>query len=151
MSFIMGPFRHILVPTDFEEASQKALALAAEIARGSGAKITVMHTCEIPVYPYVDTALSAVDLLSPVVDLAEKKLAEVMKPFRDICPDANSVLKIGVPADQILAMAADTGADLIVMGTHGRRGVSHALLGSVTEKIVRLSSVPVLTVRARQT
>jgi nucleotide-binding universal stress UspA family protein len=141
-------FRHVLPATDFSEASQRALTLAAELARSSGSDLTVVHTCEVPVYAYTDMSFAPVDLLSPVVDLAEEKLGEVMRPLAAVCPAAKSVLKVGVPWEQILGAAAQAGADLIVMGTHGRRGVAHALLGSVAEKVVRLSTVPVLTVRA---
>jgi nucleotide-binding universal stress UspA family protein len=62
-------------------------------------------------------------------------------------PQAKAILRSGVPWREILSAVEDVAADLVVMGTHGRRGVSHALLGSVAEKIVRLSPVPVLTVR----
>jgi nucleotide-binding universal stress UspA family protein len=144
----MGIFKHILVPTDFAESSEQAQKLALDMVRSSGSDLTVMHTCEVPVYAYTDMALAPIDLLSPVIDLAQKELAELMRRLRSDCPDAKSVLNVGVPWQQILAVVADTGVDLIVMGTHGRRGVSHALLGSVAEKIVRMSPVPVLTLRA---
>jgi nucleotide-binding universal stress UspA family protein len=143
----MGIFKHILVPTDFTESSEQAQRLAVDMVRSSGSDFTVMHTCEVPVYAYTDMALAPIDLLSPVIELAQKELAELMRRLRSDCPGAKSVLNVGVPWQQILAVVADTGVDLIVMGTHGRRGVSHALLGSVAEKIVRMSPVPVLTVR----
>ncbi len=144
----MAIFEHVLAATDFSEASERALALAVEMARSPGSGLTVVHTCEVPAYAYSDMSFAPLDLLSPVVDVARAKLAELMGPLAAACPGAKSVLKIGVPWEQILGVAAETDADLIVVGTHGRRGVAHALLGSVAEKVVRLSPVPVLTVRA---
>lgn len=142
----MATFRRILVPTDFGEPSEQALHIALEMARGSGAELVLLHTCEIPTYAYVGIA-SSVDLLSPLAELAGQKLDELLKSLRTEFPGARSMLKVGVPWEQILAAISEVGADLVVMGTHGRRGVAHALLGSVAEKIVRLSPVPVLTVR----
>jgi nucleotide-binding universal stress UspA family protein len=146
----MSLFRRILVPTDFSEPSQRALQVAIEMARGSGAELVVLHTCEIPTYAFVDMA-SPVDLLSPLSELAGQKLDELLKSLRAEFPGARGVLKVGVPWEQILAAISEVGADLVVMGTHGRRGAAHALLGSVAEKIVRLSPVPVLTVRGSST
>jgi nucleotide-binding universal stress UspA family protein len=144
----MAIFKHVLAATDFSEASERALALAVEMARSPGSDLTVVHTCEVPVYAYTDMSFAPLDLLSPIVDVAKEKLTELMGRLATVCPGAKSVLEVGVPWEQILGVAAETGADLIVMGTHGRRGVAHALLGSVAEKVVRLSPVPVLTVRA---
>ncbi|HSB19224.1 MAG TPA: universal stress protein [Anaeromyxobacteraceae bacterium] len=144
-------FRHILVATDFSEASGPALRLAVEMAREGGCDLTVQHTCEVPFYAYTELAMSPVDLLEPVVEVARRKLADVVAGVHGRCPGAHAVLKVGVPWEQILAAAREAGADLLVVGTHGRHGVTHALLGSVAEKVVRLSPVPVLTVRAPPT
>jgi nucleotide-binding universal stress UspA family protein len=76
----MPIFKHILVPTDFSEFSQRAQKLAVDMTLGSGADLTVMHTCEIPVYAYSDMAVPPIDLLSPVVEIAEK---EVTKDIRN--------------------------------------------------------------------
>jgi nucleotide-binding universal stress UspA family protein len=141
-------FKHILLATDFSEASQNALTLAVDMAHTLGCDLTVVHACEIPVYAYSELSMAPVDLLSPVVELAGEKLADLMTSLARRPPRAKSVLKVGVPWEEILAVAAETAADLIVMGTHGRRGVAHALLGSVAEKVVRMSPVPVMTVRA---
>lgn len=143
----MAIFRHVLVATDLSDASQAAIGLAIDLSRTLGARLTVVHACEIPVYAYTpEMALAPVDLLTPVVDAARGKLAELMKQVATSCPGATSLLEVGVPAERILAAAAAAGADLVVLGTHGRRGVAHALLGSVAEKVVRRSPVPVLTV-----
>jgi nucleotide-binding universal stress UspA family protein len=144
----MTTFRHVMVATDLSESSQAALKLALDLARTPGADLTVVHTCEIPVYSYTpEMAMAPVDLLTPAVDAARARLEELMRQVRKECPGAESLLEIGIPADKILSAAASCGADLIVMGTHGRRGLAHAMLGSVAEKVVRRSPVPVLTVR----
>ncbi len=141
----MSLFKHILVPTDFGQSSKKALDVAIELARTVGAEITILHTCEIPARAY---AITPVDLLSRLTDAARKELDDLVATLRQRCPSCDSVLKVGVPWEEILGAVAETGADLVVMGTHGHRGIAHTLLGSVAEKIVRMSPVPVLTVRS---
>lgn len=145
----MALFRRILVPTDFSDCSQQALALAIEMARSSDADLTIVHTCEIPAYAYSELSIAPGDLLSPVAEIAQAKLDELVREVRERCPGVRGVLKLGIPWEQIVATAAEVAADLVVIATHGRSGVAHALVGSVTEKVVRHSPVPVLTVRAR--
>lgn len=141
----MPSFVHILAPTDFSEASRDALDLARDMARDSGAILTVVHTCEVPVFGGL--AVPA-DLLTPLVDLARSKLDGLLATLRDACPRAKGMVRVGAPREQILAAADEIRADLIVMGTHGRRGITHALIGSVAERVVRMSRIPVLTVRS---
>jgi nucleotide-binding universal stress UspA family protein len=141
----MSTFNRILVATDFSEASRDALDLARALAHESGADLTVMHTCEVPAY--TDFAVP-VDLITPLAELGQSKLDNLLPSIRAECPDAKGVIKVGVSWEQILAVAAEVRADLIVMGTHGRRGIAHAIMGSVAERVVRLSAVPVLTVRS---
>ena len=143
----MATFQRILVPIDFGEASDRALQLAVELAGDSEAELTVLHVCEIPIYAYGDMPVAPVDLLSPLADLARKRLDSLLASLRDQVPNVRGMLKLGAPWQEILAAASELGADLVVMGTHGRRGLAHALLGSVAEKVVRLSPVPVLTAR----
>lgn len=144
----MFVFKHVLVATDFSEASGLALELAASIARQAGATLTVVHACELPIYP---EAIPSADLLTPITAAAGKRLDAVVTGLRDRCPGALPLLRVGAAWEEILAAAAEVGADLVVVGTHGRRGLSHAVLGSVAERVVRLSPIPVLTVRGRQT
>jgi nucleotide-binding universal stress UspA family protein len=142
----MATFKRILAATDFSEASRDALHLAQSLARESSADLIVTHTCEVPTYT---DFVAPFDLITPLADLARSKLDELLLSIRAECPDAKGVIKVGVPWEQILAVATEVGADLIVMGTHGRRGFAHAIIGSVAERIVRLSAIPVLTVRSR--
>ena len=139
-----------MVATDFSDCAQQAVTLAVEMARTSGADLTLVHTCEVPGYAYSEQSLAAADLLTPIADHAQAKLDELVRTVREQCPGARGILKLGIPWEQILVAADEVAADLVVIATHGRRGFSHALLGSVAEKVVRSSPVPVLTVRARR-
>ena len=141
----MRIFKHVLAATDFSEASAGAVELAASVARDSGAALTLLHVCEVPLHMEV---VPPVDMVTPAVAVAEGRLAALAGTLADRCPDAATVIRLGAPWEQLLACAAETGADLIVLGTHGRRGVAHAVLGSVAERVVQFAPVPVLTVRS---
>jgi nucleotide-binding universal stress UspA family protein len=139
-----------LVPTDFGSPSGRAVETAAELARTFGSQLTLLHIWEIPVYPYMEFLLETPDLVASVEAAATQRLAEALAQVRKSVPDARSILKMGVPWQQILDTISKEQPDLVVMGTHGRKGVSHALLGSVAEKVVRLSPVPVMTVHGEK-
>ena len=141
------PFKRILVPTDFGEPSRQATDLAAELARKDGASLVLLHTCELPAYTYPGMAMGMVDLLGSIEAVARKQLDGEVARVRALWPDTTALLKTGYPWQEILAAIDGAEADLVVMGTHGRHGLSHVLLGSVAEKIVRSSKVPVLTLR----
>jgi nucleotide-binding universal stress UspA family protein len=140
----MGLFRKVLVATDFSDASGGALALARSVARTEGAALTVVHVMELPALP---EGLQ-VDLVTPLTEAADARFVPLMAAVRADVPGAAQRLELGAPWERILEVSREIGADLVVVGTHGRRGVVHALLGSVAERVVRLSPVPVLTVRA---
>jgi len=139
----MGLFKKVLVATDFSDASGGALALARSVARTEGAALTVVHVMELPALP---EGLQ-VDLVTPLTDAAKARFVTLMAAVRAEVPGATQRLELGAPWERILEVSLEIGADLVVVGTHGRRGVVHALLGSVAERVVRLSPVPVLTVR----
>jgi nucleotide-binding universal stress UspA family protein len=143
----MATFARILAATDFSDASRRALALAAALAREAGAALTVVHVCEVP--GYRDEGPIPYDFATPLVANAQARLDEALSALERECPGVKGVLKLGTPWQEILATVPEVRADLVVMGTQGRRGVAHALLGSVAERVLRLSPVPVLTVRAR--
>lgn len=145
----MKTFKHILVPTDFEAASAEALNVAIGLAQAFDAKLTLLHVWEIPIYPYMEFMLNS-DVISSVEDRAVKRLEEAISKVRQALPSASSTLKTGLPWDGIVDATNELKPDLVVMGTHGRRGFSHLMLGSVAEKVVRLSPAPVLTIRPKQ-
>lgn len=142
----MGVFKQVVVATDFSEASGSAIELAVAIALQDGAALTVVHVSELPLFP---ETVPPVDLIKAITEEDEKRLDALMATLRDRCPGARPVLRTGSAWEEILAAAAEARADLVVLGTHGRRGFLHAVLGSVAERVVRLSPVPVLTVRSR--
>lgn len=146
----MGPYRHLLAPTDFSEPSRHALDVAADLAVVFGAKLTLVHAFEVPGYAYAGINYAPVDLVTPLQDAAKDLLARALEATRQKVPAAEAVLRLGAPWDEVLAVAKETGADLIVMGTHGRSGIKHVLLGSVAEKVVRHSPIPVLTIRTAE-
>ena len=142
----MTNFNHILVPSDFRTASAKALDVAVTLAKKFDAKVTLLHVWEIPIYPYMDFMLNT-EVISSVEEAATKGLEQALAALRRQLPTAQSQLRTGEAWREILDAIKELQADLVVMGTHGRRGLSHLTLGSVAEKVVRLSPVPVLTVQ----
>ncbi len=146
----MTEFKHVLVPTDFGASSQAALEIALDLVKKYDSRLTVVHTYEIPAYTYEGMAYTAFDLLTPVIEAARTQFDATMKAIVERCPGAKGCLRLGSPWQEILAVREESKADLIVMGTHGRKGLAHAVIGSVAEKIVRTSSVPVLTVHGAE-
>jgi nucleotide-binding universal stress UspA family protein len=142
-------FKHILVPIDFGEPSQKALEAATELALRFGAQLTLLHVYERPVYIYAGVTYATTDLFGPIEEAAREQLERTLREVQAKVPAAIALLGRGVPATEILKAVAEVQPDLVVMGTHGRRGVGRALFGSVAEKVVRLSPVPVLTFREK--
>ena len=146
----MSRFHHILVPLDFEDPSQEALDVALALALTFDAKLTVLHAWDLPVYSYAGLSYLPPDVATVVEEAAETSLASAMGLVIKRLPRAESVLVRGAAAVEILDATGRLKVDLIVMGTHGRRGVSRMVLGSVAEKVVRSSPVPVLTIRVKQ-
>jgi len=141
----MVEFNHIIVPTDFGEAAGCAAELAIDLAGKYKAKVTLVHAFMVPAVAYGDAIAFPVDSM---INAAEDALAKAVSQLRARYPNTSALLVRGEPWEEILAVARDRGADMIVMGTHGRRGLSRVFLGSVAEKVVRLSPVPVVTVSA---
>ncbi len=141
--------RRILFPTDFSEPARKAQKYAMTLADLFGAELHLLHVVPIAVMPFPDSstewALPAVDLKSQVA-AAEKLLAKELGP--DWPEERHTVhtAVVGFAVEEIVKYASDYSIGMIVIGTHGRTGLSHLLLGSVAEKLVRLATCPVLTV-----
>jgi nucleotide-binding universal stress UspA family protein len=140
--------QHLLVPTDFSEYADDALDYAIELAKTLQARLTVLYVYYLPslalgeVSPVViDDTLQAME--TNARQQAQKALARVLRAGLQ----GDSVIVEGTPFQMIIDTAKDKGADLIVMGTHGRTGLSHVLMGSVAEKVVRLAPCPVLVTR----
>jgi len=140
---IMAPLHTILHPTDFSERSQAALHLACALARDYGARLVVLHVATQPPLVYGEGMLP-LDA-DQFLDFAKEQLEHLDVPTGSI--RAERRLETGDPANEILRVAKHIRADLIVVGTHGRTGVSRLLMGSTAEQIVRRASCPVLTLK----
>jgi nucleotide-binding universal stress UspA family protein len=142
----------ILVPTDLSAGAEEALDYACELARDFDAKIYLLNVIGIPALgvPELGVALTSTVIDSIVHDNTEA-LDKLAASKSGQATFGEVMLRTGDARDVINQTAKELHADLIVMGTHGRRGVSRALLGSVTETVVRTAPCPVLTVRAHTT
>ena len=144
----MSTFQHVLVPIDFGESSQRALDLAVDLVKSLGGSLTIAHVYEIPTYGYSALTYHDADLERHAEEDARGKLEGALAAVRPSIPRVNGLLRRGAAWEQIVALIGETKADLVVMGTHGRHGIQRALLGSVAERTVRMSPVPVLMVPA---
>jgi len=142
----MTPIRHILVPHDFGEPAQHAFDYATELAEKVGARVTLIHAYEVPVYGFPDGVVLSAQMSGQIETAARTALDGVATRGKRPGVDVQVELRQGPAWSEIDDAAKKLGADLVVMGTHGRTGVARALLGSVAEKVVRTSPVPVLTV-----
>lgn len=145
----MPTFEKILVPTDFSVHSKEAARMAVELAKRFEAKLYFVHVFQSVAYvlPEGYMLYSAPQLGEILDDLDKMVAAEKSDAQRAGVRSVDGDLVEGVPATEIVRYAREKGCDLIVMGTHGRTGVKHALLGSIAEKVVRSAECPVLTVR----
>ena len=142
-------FTRILVPTDFSPSSDAALACARAVAKRFGASLHLLHVVNDPyrVLYSNDVYVAEVEgLRTDLVNEAIRALKERSAPSADEPPATVDAI-IGTPAASIVEYAEGRDIDLIVMGTHGRDGMSHVLMGSVAERVVRMAPCPVLTVR----
>jgi nucleotide-binding universal stress UspA family protein len=140
--------KRILVPTDFSDPSREAQATAISFARAFGAMIDVVHVAAEATYtlpPPVDVATVPIDMGRVMAEVG-RNLSDEEDRVRATGIPCESTLLIGRPDSEIVAHAEKTRADLIVMGTHGRSGIGHALLGSVAERVVQHARCPVLIV-----
>ena len=144
-------FTRILVPTDFGAPSDAALDLAKTMAATSGASLHLLHVLEDPfmtsVFATEFQALPPADLREKWLERARTWLNEQLTPAEQASFRSTELVVPGPPAQTIVDYAKANDIDLIVMGTHGRRGVKHLLMGSVAERVVRAAACPVLTVR----
>ena len=144
-------WKKILCPVDFSDASRAALQVASELARRFEGEVTVFHAYPLPGYTLPEgTVLPATGMLQELAEqtdaLLERWKAEAIA---DGAPLVATDKSVGEPAAEIVAAAEDGKFDVIVVGTHGRTGFAHMLLGSVAERVVRRAPMPVITVRPK--
>jgi nucleotide-binding universal stress UspA family protein len=144
--------KNILVPTDLSDGAEEALDYACELAQRLDATVHILHVIGVPAMgvPELGMAMtgSVVDSLIQEDQAVLDKLARARRGPTKI---GDVLLRSGDARDTIDQVAMEVSADLIVMGTHGRRGMSRALLGSITEAVIRTARCPVLAVRANTT
>ncbi len=141
-------FKDILLPTDGSKGAAEAINCAVAIAKKFDSTIHVLFVVEPPRFQDIGATTAMNDILRAIREAGEEIVRETAQTIANSGVIAvEEVLREGHPAEEILSYAREEGMDLIVMGTHGRRGLGRLLLGSVTEEVVRTSPVPVLTVR----
>ena len=141
------PYRKILLPVDGSESAQNAMRTGLELARLFGAEVTALSVVDITTFSHNAQGYMLPDLYVYADKAAEASVMEAVKEGESMGVRVKGLVSRGSPSQEIIERSAEH--DLIVMGTHGRSGVSHALIGSVAEKVVRFASCPVMVVKQR--
>jgi nucleotide-binding universal stress UspA family protein len=142
------PWKRILCPIDFSAPARAAMETAVDLARQFEAELTLFHAYQLPGYTLPEgSVMVSPKMLQELADQAEAHLGEWKAIALDRGARKVATAKgVGEPALEVVDLAAEGGFDLIVVGTHGRTGIRHAILGSVAERVVRRAACPVLTV-----
>ncbi len=120
------------------------------VAKSFGSHVTLVHACTTPASAYMGMVVSPLDLVAAVEDAARATLEEALVSLRREHAASDSMLVFGHAASELLRAIQRSDVDLVVIGTRGRNALPQVLLGSIAERLVRLSPVPVLTVRWRE-
>lgn len=139
----------ILCPVDFSAPSRNALRYANEFAKAMNAKITVMHVIQ-PQPIAADVNVPYVPLEIELEKNAKEDLARIVKEEVQEGVLVEQVMAFGLPSDCVIAQAQKENVDLIILGTHGRTGISRLLMGSTAENVIRHATCPVLVVKASE-
>jgi universal stress protein A len=145
-------WKTILVPHDFSSSANHACAVARDEAKTHGARVILVHVIDLPYQMAPESSMIATATEEPVSMKeyasrgAEKHLDDIAARLAKDGIQPTKFIRFGRPHDEITKLAEEAKCDLIIMGTHGRTGLAHLLVGSVAERVVRTSKVPVLTV-----
>ncbi len=149
----MNPFATILVTTDFSDTSKLAFPLARTLVEKFGSSVLVVYVLEDVMPPFVGEY--AQTSIQTIMDDQRKNIEEQLATFAAAQMGAEieteTILTAGIPHAEIVRIARERRAGLIVMATHGRGFLGHALFGSTTERVLRRAPCPVLTVRGAET
>jgi len=137
----------ILVPVDFSPNAEQALDYACELASKLGAAVHMVHA--ITTLPAALQVALTEDIVQNLVNAHTEALEKLAAARQGAASFGKATVEVGDPRDTIVAAAKKIDADLIVMGTHGRRGLSRVVMGSVAEDVIRHAPCPVLTVREK--
>ena len=145
----MKPFEKILTAIDFSESSDFAFEYALTLAKQFQAELTIMHVINEPVdlRGFYVPHISFEQLEKEIEEGAEKMMEKFCQTKMGDFTRYTTAVVAGIPYEEILRKAAETGASLIVLGTHGRTGIDHLIFGSTAERVVRSATCPVLTIR----
>ncbi|HEX9654573.1 MAG TPA: universal stress protein [bacterium] len=140
----------ILAPIDFSDHSKKSLSYAKEIAKHYSAKLQILHVIEENVHPafYASGKTSIFELIPNIKDKSEQALKQLLTDAPGPQVAAEITVVEGRASQEIVKFGEKHGSDLVVIATHGLTGIEHLLIGSVTEKVVRMASCPVFTVKS---
>ena len=144
----MIALKNVLVPHDFSETSDAAIRYAIALARNFGAQLHIVHVNDRARFEMATEFPLGLD--GSLEDAIRERLAKILSPREQTELKPLFDLRSGFPASEIVRYAKEQNIDLIVMGTHGRGFVAHAVMGSVAEKVVRTAPCPVLTIRHPQ-
>jgi nucleotide-binding universal stress UspA family protein len=145
----MPPLKRLLVGVDFEASSLAALDWAIELASQLGATVTAMHIVEVPIAGVPDGfVVASPEFAAELTRIASKTLEGAIALRRERGVPLSGLIRQGTAWETIHEVAKELDVDLIVLGTHGRRGILHALLGSVAEKTIRTATRPVVVAHA---
>ncbi|MHB8708345.1 MAG: universal stress protein [Desulfuromonadales bacterium] len=145
-------FKTILFATDFSESSDHAFQYALSLARKFDSRLAIIHVISEPVdlrgfyVPHISFDKLEEEIEQGALKMMEKFCRTHVQDYLNV----ESFVAPGIPYDEIIKKALEVNADLIVIGTHGRTGLDHVLFGSTAEKVVRKSTIPVMTIRIRE-
>lgn len=145
----MKEFKTILFAIDFSESSDYAFQYALSMAKKYEARLLIVHAINEPVdlRGFYVPHISFEKLEQEIEDGAKKLMEKFCRSHLQDYQNYEALVVPGIPYDEIIKKATEQGADLILMGTHGRTGLDHVLFGSTAEKVVRKSPIPVMTIR----
>ncbi len=145
----MKQFTTILFASDFSGSSEYAFDYAYSLAQKFSAKLVIVHVINEPVdlRGFYVPHISFENLEKEIAESAEKMMERFCSEKLSGFSNYEKYVLSGIPFEEIVKKSVETGADLIVMGTHGRKGLDHMLFGSTAERVVRAASCPVMTVR----
>lgn len=146
-------WKTILVPHDFSSSANHAAAIARDEAKLHGARLLLLHVIDLPTAIKPETVIvpdatgAPINVREYAVSSAEAHLQDIVARLAKDGATATSFVRVGNPVDEITRFIDEEKVSLVVMGTHGRTGLQHLLVGSVAERVVRTATCPVLTVR----
>ena len=145
----MATIKKILIPTDGSDTSKEAMAYAAALAKSFQASVTLLIVADDQYLDWLGPAHFTIEMMKRIEENSVEQARRVLDELEidASLKDVKKVVRRGVPFQEIVDCAKNEQMDMIVMGTHGRKGVSHMMMGSVAEKVVRLARCPVLTVK----